>query len=201
MFHCIFIFQMFILTMKMKWLKILILLNISLILASIFLHFKRWKHRCIFFFFCDNLKKTFKKFFANFTVFEFFFVFYWDDFILFEHFKLYCTNKNFAMMWGFFSRWQLHTHTHWRIGIMIRVFANCPGDWGSILGWVITKTQKMVIDGSLLNTQHYKVRIKGKWSNPGKRVAPSSISPCSRYWKRSLWVTLKYCWPTINLYI
>ena len=24
----------------------------------------------------------------------------------------------------------------------------------------------------LLNTQHYKVRIKGKWSNPGKGVAP-----------------------------
>ena len=27
---------------------------------------------------------------------------------------------------------------------------------------VIPKTQKMVIDAALLNTQHYKVRIKGK---------------------------------------
>ena len=26
---------------------------------------------------------------------------------------------------------------------------------------------------SLHNTHHYKVQIKGKWSNPGKRVAPS----------------------------
>ena len=43
-----------------------------------------------------------------------------------------------------------------------RVFANGPGDLGSIPGWVIPKTQKMVLDASLLNTQHYKVRIKGK---------------------------------------
>ena len=28
----------------------------------------------------------------------------------------------------------------------------------------------MVLDDSLLNTQHYKAGIKGKWSNPGKRV-------------------------------
>ena len=30
----------------------------------------------------------------------------------------------------------------------------------------------MVLDASLLNTQYYKVQIKGKWSNPGKKVAP-----------------------------
>ena len=29
----------------------------------------------------------------------------------------------------------------------------------------------MELDTSLLNTQYYKVRIKGKWSNPGKGVA------------------------------
>ena len=34
--------------------------------------------------------------------------------------------------------------------------------WVSVPGWVIPKTQKMVLDASLLNTQHYKVRIKGK---------------------------------------
>ena len=45
---------------------------------------------------------------------------------------------------------------------MVRVFANGPRDWGSILGRVIPKTQKMVLDITLLNTQHYKVRIKGK---------------------------------------
>ena len=45
---------------------------------------------------------------------------------------------------------------------MSSVFANGPGDRSSIPGWVMPKTQKMVIDTALLNTQHYKVRIKGK---------------------------------------
>ena len=45
---------------------------------------------------------------------------------------------------------------------MARVFANGTGDQGSIPGRVILKTQKMVLDASLLNTQHYKVRIKGE---------------------------------------
>ena len=40
--------------------------------------------------------------------------------------------------------------------------ANGSEDQGSIPGWVIPKTQKMVLDTSLLNTQHYKVRIKSK---------------------------------------
>ena len=48
------------------------------------------------------------------------------------------------------------------IGLAVRVFANRLGDLGSIPGRVIPKTQKMVLDASLLNTQHYKVRIKGK---------------------------------------
>ena len=43
-----------------------------------------------------------------------------------------------------------------------RVFANWPGDLGSIPVRVIPMTLKMVLDASLLNTQHYKVRIKGK---------------------------------------
>ena len=30
----------------------------------------------------------------------------------------------------------------------------------------------MVLNASLLNIQHYKVRIKSKWNNPGKEVAP-----------------------------
>ena len=48
------------------------------------------------------------------------------------------------------------------IGLVSRVFANGPGDRGSIPGRVIPKTLKMVLDIYLLNTQHYKVRIKGK---------------------------------------
>ena len=78
------------------------------------------------------------------------------------------------------------------IGIMDRVFANDPGDWGSIPGHVIPKTKKIVLDASLLNTQHSKVWIKSKLSNPGKGVVPYPTPQCSNYWKRSLQVTLDY---------
>ena len=45
---------------------------------------------------------------------------------------------------------------------MDRVSANGLGDLGSIPGRVIPKTLKMVLNTSLLNTQQYKVCIKGK---------------------------------------
>ena len=52
---------------------------------------------------------------------------------------------------------------HFRlIGQVGRLFANGPGDPGSIQGRVIPKTFKMVLDTSLLNTQQCKVRMKGK---------------------------------------
>ena len=37
-----------------------------------------------------------------------------------------------------------------------------PSDRGSIPGWVIPKTQKMVLDVALVNTLYYKVRIMSK---------------------------------------
>ena len=40
---------------------------------------------------------------------------------------------------------------------MVRVFANGAGDWGLIPGRVMPKTQKMVLDPTLLNTQHYPI--------------------------------------------
>ena len=40
-----------------------------------------------------------------------------------------------------------------------RVFANGPGNQGSIPG---QRLKKMVLDAALLNTQHYKVQIKDK---------------------------------------
>ena len=46
--------------------------------------------------------------------------------------------------------------------LMSRVFANGPGDPGSIPGRVIPKTQKLLLDAALHNTRHYKVWIKGK---------------------------------------
>ena len=48
------------------------------------------------------------------------------------------------------------------IGLVVRVFANGPSGRSSIPGHVIPKTLKMVLDTTKLNTQHYKVRIKGK---------------------------------------
>ena len=47
------------------------------------------------------------------------------------------------------------------VDIRVRMFASDPGDLGSIPGRVLPKTQKMVLDASLLNTQYYKVQIKG----------------------------------------
>ena len=48
------------------------------------------------------------------------------------------------------------------IGLVGRVFVNGPEDLGSIPGRVTLNTLKMELDISLLNTQEYKIRIKGK---------------------------------------
>ena len=45
---------------------------------------------------------------------------------------------------------------------MAQVFANNPGDQGSIQGRIMPKTQKMVLDATLLNTPYYKVMTKDK---------------------------------------
>ena len=59
------------------------------------------------------------------------------------------------------------------IGPLGRVCAKGLGDQGSIPGWVIPKTKKMVLDISLLNTQNYKIYIKDKVEQPRKEVHPS----------------------------
>ena len=64
---------------------------------------------------------------------------------------------------------------------MSTVFTNGLGDRGSNLGRVIPKVQKMVLDAALLNTQHYKVRIKGKVEQSKEGVAPSSTPWSSSY--------------------
>ena len=45
---------------------------------------------------------------------------------------------------------------------MRKVFGNGPGDWGSIPGRVMQNTQNVVLDDTLLNTQHYQARMKDK---------------------------------------
>ena len=42
------------------------------------------------------------------------------------------------------------------------MFANGLGNQGSIPGRVIPKTQKIVLDAALINSQRYKVGINGK---------------------------------------
>ena len=44
-----------------------------------------------------------------------------------------------------------------------------------IPGRVITKTQKMVLDVTLLNTQHYKLMIKGKVEGPPLHLSVVAI--------------------------
>ena len=76
---------------------------------------------------------------------------------------------------------------------MSRVFTNGPGDRGSIPGLVIPKTQKMLLDAALFNTQHYKVRIKDKVEQSREWSSTLPTTPrCSSYWKGSLRVTLEY---------
>ena len=67
------------------------------------------------------------------------------------------------------------------IGLLGRVFANDLGDVGSIPGRVIPKTLKIVLDTSLLNSQQYKVRIKGKVEQSRKRSSALLTLRCSSY--------------------
>ena len=70
-----------------------------------------------------------------------------------------CLTKYFQMyaLWKMFliSRISIVCRGMLDIGIMVRVFANGPRDMDSIPARVLPKTQKMVLDATLLNTQHY----------------------------------------------
>ena len=66
----------------------------------------------------------------------------------------------------------------WAISLMSRVFAKGSGDRGSIPGQVIPKTKKMVLDAALLNTQHYKVRIKSKVEQSREWSSAFLYTPC-----------------------
>ena len=57
-----------------------------------------------------------------------------------------------------------------------RVFSSGPGDLDSIPGRVIPKILKMVRDTALLNTQKYKVHIKGKVEQSEERSSVLSYT-------------------------
>ena len=94
--------------------------------------------------------------------------------ILFATWKMDSTkssNIHFLLIWVTLN---LLNIPDWAIGLMSRVFTNGLGDLGSIPGQVISKTQKMVLNAALLNTQYYKVRIKGKVEQSRERSSALS---------------------------
>ena len=68
-----------------------------------------------------------------------------------------------------------YIYSNWLIGLVGRVFANGPGDLGSIRGGVIPKTLKMVLDTSIHKTHRYKVHIKDKGERSRERSSTLSI--------------------------
>ena len=88
-----------------------------------------------------------------------------------------------------------------RIGLAVRVFANGPGNQGSIPGRVIPKTQKIVLDASLLNTQHYKVQIKGKVEQSRERSSAVPYTSMQQLWKREPLGHPRLRSPTLLTYI
>ena len=73
-----------------------------------------------------------------------------------------------------------------------RVFTNILGDLDLILGCVIPKTLKMVLDTSLLNTQWYKIGIKGRVEQSSEMSSTFPTPRCKSYWKGTLLVALDY---------
>ena len=59
------------------------------------------------------------------------------------------------------------------IRLVGRVFANGPGDLGSIPGRVIQKLLKWYLIPTCLTLSNIRYVSMVKWSNPGKRVVPS----------------------------
>ena len=67
----------------------------------------------------------------------------------------------FSYQWKFFKT---------NFNNTLRVFANGPGDLGSIPSRVIPKTLKMLLDTSSLTLSNIRYASTVKWSNPGKRI-------------------------------
>ena len=82
--------------------------------------------------------------------------------------------------------------SYWPIGLVGRVCANDPGDQGSFQAWVMLKTQKVVLDTSLLNSKYYKVGIKGKVGPSWVMCRALPKPQCSSYWKGNLRVAHEY---------
>ena len=89
----------------------------------------------------------------------------------------------------FISSYYWPLPAQWLVG---RVFANGPGDLGSILGHVIPKTLKWYLIPPYITLSNIRYVSRVNWSNPGKGAAPSPTTWCSSYWKGSFQVALDY---------
>ena len=81
--------------------------------------------------------------------------------IIINYLKWYkCVQTNDFNQIEIITRQHIIITGHWYNGLSVRQWPGRPGFL--FPGRVIPKTQKMVLDSSLLNTRHYKVRINGK---------------------------------------
>ena len=101
-------------------------------------------------------------------------------------------NKLLHLEWDFyflflFTFYLLYQPGHWPNKYSVHHWSGKPGFNPRSSH---TKDSKMILDSALLNTQHYKVKIKVKWNNSSKGVAPSPTSRCNSYWKGDLQDTL-----------
>ena len=78
------------------------------------------------------------------------------------------------------------------ISLVGRLFANGPGDRGSIPGFAIPKTLKLYLIPPCLTLSNTRYVSRVKWSNPRKGVARFPTPWCCSYWKGSLLVALDY---------
>ena len=85
------------------------------------------------------------------------------------------TRKSVAIIYIYIYIY-IYISAHWHKGYSVHQYSRRTGFNPKSCH---TKDSKMVLDTSLLNTQHYKIWIKGKWINIGKRVAPSHTPRCS----------------------
>ena len=81
--------------------------------------------------------------------------------------------------------------------MIVRMFGNGPGDLALIPGRIIPKTQKMVLDASLLNIQHYKVRIKGKVEQSREKNSTLPYTLVKKLSKRDSSGHPRLCSPTL----
>ena len=90
---------------------------------------------------------------------------------------------------------------YWQTSEKMQLQKQCPRRPGFKTRLSHTKDSKMVLDTDLLNTQHYKVCIKGKVEQSRKRSSTLLTPWCNRKWKESLQAAVNYTQQLHYIYI